>query len=252
MKLEGKIAIVTGSTRGIGRAVALAYARQGASVIVNGTRPQAVDETVQAIRAENGKAVGWAGEIGGKEAADALVDLAMNAFGGLHILVNNAGITISSSLRELSEDEFDRVIRVNLRATFLNTQAAVERIMAKQQYGKIINVTSHGAFRGAPRSTAYAASKMGVIGMTLSWANELIKSRINVNCVAPSAWTDMLEAMPEKRRETLRNNFSTTNVLQRLPTADDVVESFVFLASDESAYLTGQVLQASGQPMHVL
>lgn len=252
MKLQGNVAIITGSTRGIGHAVAMAFVREGASVVINGTRPQVVEETVRAIRAAGGKAAGWAGEIGGKDAADALVDVALREFGGLHILVNNAAISVSSPLGQLSEDDFDRVMRVNLRATFLNTQAAVERVLLKQQYGKIINVTSHGAFRGAPRSTPYAASKMGIIGLTLSWANELIKSKINVNCVAPAAWTDMLEAMPEKRRETLRENFRTSNVLQRVPLSDDVASTFVFLASDESAFLTGQVLQASGQPLHVL
>lgn len=252
MKLAGKVAIITGSTRGIGRAVATRFAREGASVVVNGTRPEAVDQVVAEIRAQGGKAAPCACEIGDKEAANRLVDVAQENFGGLHILVNNAAISGTAKLHELTEEAFDREIRVNLRAVFVNTQAAVVRAMMPQQYGKIINVTSHAGFRGSPAKTPYAAAKMGVIGMTLSWANELTRFRINVNCVAPAAWTDMLEELPEKRRETLRENFTKTNVLQRLPTSEDVVDSFLFLASDESSFLTGQVLQASGQPLHVL
>lgn len=252
MKLAGKVAIVTGSTRGIGHAVALRFAQEGAAVVINGTRPEAVTAVVEQIRAAGGQATGCPGEIGDKAFAQRLIDTALDAFGGLHILVNNAAISTTARLQAFDEADFDREIRINLRAPFLITQAAVDRVFAPQNYGKIINVTSHAAFRGSPHKTAYAASKMGVIGMTLSWANELLKHKITVNCIAPAAWTDMMEALPEQRRETLRQSFSTGSVLQRLPLPEDVVESFLFFASDDSAFLTGQVLQPSGQPMHVL
>lgn len=252
MKLKDKVAIVTGSTRGIGRAVALHFAREGAAVVINGTRPDGVASVVEEIRQAGGKAVGCCGEIGSKDFAQRLVDVALQELGGLHILVNNAAISGTAKLTDLAEEDFDREIRVNLRAPFLVAQAAVIRAFIPQQYGKIINVTSHAAFRGSPSKTAYTASKMGIIGMTLSWANELLKHKITVNCVAPAAWTDMMETLPEKRRETLRESLTKGSVLQRLPLSDDVVDSFLFFASDESSFLTGQILQPSGQPMHVL
>jgi len=252
MRLQNKVAIVTGSGRGIGKAVALRFSREGAAVVVNDMREDAVTAVVAEIQSEGGRAAGCAGAIGGKEMANRLVDTALSAFGDLDILVNNAGTANTGKLHEYSEEDFDAEIRVNLRAPFLITQAAVARVFMQKNYGKIVNVTSHAGFRGAPGMTSYTASKMGLLGMTLGWANELLKHRITVNCVAPSAWTDMMQKLPEKRRETLRESLSKGSVLQRLPLPEDVADSFVFLASDESAFLTGQILQASGQPLHAL
>lgn len=252
MKLEGKVAIITGSTRGIGHAVAMRFAGEGAAVVINGTKPDAVAAVVDEIRQAGGRACGCPGEIGSKDVANQLIDAALGEFGSLHIVVNNAAVSATARLPDLSEEDFDREIRINLRAPFLIAQAAVSRVFIPQSYGKIINVTSHASFRGSPQKTAYTASKMGVIGMTLGWANELLKHKITVNCIAPAAWTDMMENLPENRREKLRESFSQGSVLQRLPLAADVVDSFLFFASDESAFLTGQILQPSGQPMHVL
>ena len=252
LQLAERVAIVTGSTRGIGRMVALRFAREGAAVVVNGLDAAPVAATVEEIRRAGGRAAGCVGDVGRKEVAHRLVDVALGELGGLHIVVNNAGISGTARLADLTEDAFDAELRVNLRAPFLLAQAAAGRAFIPQNYGRIINVTSHAAFRGAPQKTAYAASKMGVIGMTLSWANELLKHKITVNCVAPAAWTDMMESLPDERRATLRESFTHGSVLQRLPLPEDVADSFVFLASDAAAFLTGQVLQASGQPMHLL
>jgi len=251
-RLQGKVAIVTGSTRGIGKAVALRFAREGAAVVVNGTQPEPTEAVAQEIRGLGGQAVACAGAVGSKAMAERLVDAALQAFGNLHILVNNAAVSGTWRLEDYPEEEFDRELQVNLRGVFLNTQAAVARVFIPAGYGKVVNVTSHAGFRGSPSKSGYVASKMGVIGLSLGWANELLKHRITVNCVAPAAWTDMMESLPDKRKETLRESFSRGSVLQRLPLPDDVVDSFLFFASDESAYLTGQVLQPSGQPLHAL
>jgi len=252
LRLKGKVAIVTGSSQGIGRACAVAMAREGAAVVINGTNPATVKLVVDEVRAAGGQAAACACEVGSKEAANLLVDTALGEFGGLHILMNNAAISLNAPLWEMTEADFDSVVRVNQRGTFLNTQAAVARVMREQKYGKILNVTSHAALRGTARHTSYAASKMGIVGMTMVWAGELASYKINVNCIAPAARTRMLEAVPPDRRETLYRHFARTNVLQRVPEPEDCAPTAVFLASDESQYLTGQVLLLNGEPSYMM
>ena len=152
----------------------------------------------------------------------------------------------------MTEAEFDDVVRVNMRGVFVNTQAAVSRVMMKQEYGKIINVTSHAALRGTSRHTSYAAAKMGVVGMTMTWAGELTKYKINVNAIAPAARTRMLESSPPERREVLYKHFARSNVLQRVPEPEDCAPTVVFLASDESQFLTGQVLMLNGEQSYMM
>jgi 3-oxoacyl-[acyl-carrier protein] reductase len=252
MRLKHKVAVVTGSSRGIGRAVALRYASEGASVVVHGSRQDGVAGVVAEIEQLGGMAAGCACSLGTYEASAALVDTAIDRFGGIDILVNNAGISHTRKLVDLSETEFDAEIAVNLKATFLTTQLAVQRTMNRARGGKIINVTSHSAFRGSKTKTAYAASKMGVIGMTLVWANELAGAGINVNCVAPAANTDMMKEVSAKRLPALVDSFERASVLGRMPEAEDTAPVFLFLASSESDFLTGQVLGLNGQPMHLL
>lgn len=252
MRLAGKTAIVTGSTRGIGRAVAVAYAREGARVVVHGTTQAGVDTVVAEIAAAGGEATGCACRLGTREASASLVTTALETFGGLDILVNNAAIGGDPKLLDLTEETFDELVDVNLKGTFLTTQEAVRRAMAPQNHGKIINVSSHAGFRGAVNKTAYAATKMGVLGMTLVWANELARHHINVNCIAPAALTEMMGSIPEKRLAGLRTMFERNSVIQRVPVSEDCAPSFVFLASDDADYLTGQILQANGMPVHLL
>ena len=252
MRLKDKVAIITGSSQGIGRACAVAMARDGAAVVINGTRADTVQAVVDEIRAAGGRATACACSVGSKESADLLVDTALKEFGGLHILFNNAAISSNAPLWEMTEAEFDDVVRVNMRGVFINTQAAVARVMMKQQYGKIINVTSHAALRGTARHTSYAAAKMGVVGMTMTWAGELAKYKINVNAVAPAARTRMLESSPPERREVLYRHFARSNVLQRVPEPEDCAPTVVFLASDESQFLTGQVLLLNGEQSYMM
>lgn len=251
-RLDGRVAIVTGSTRGIGRAVAQAYAREGAAVVVNGTRADASAAIADAIRESGGRAVACAAEIGSRHAAERLVAAALDTWGRLDILVNNAAISSTQALVDYSEAVFDREVAVNLRGVFLNTQVAVARAMAEQGSGKIINLTSFIATRGAAGKTGYAATKAAVAGLTLSWATELAPLRINVNAVAPSAWTDMAEGLPEARKAVMKEGMIRNSVLQRVALPEDLAGTMVFLASSDSDYLTGQILLVNGQAMHLL
>ena len=251
MKLENKVAIVTGSGRGIGRAVALAFAKEGAAVLVNDVDPEVAEAVVKEIADAGGKAAACVAGVGTKAAADALVDAALAKFGSLHILMNNAGITRDAMLHKMTEEEWDAVIITHLRGTFLNTQAAV-RVMMENQYGKIINVTSVAGTRGNVGQSNYSAAKAGIVGLTLTWAKELARHKINVNCISPAAITRMTEAIPDKVRQQIYAQISRESVLQRVGGPEDVAPLAVFLASDDSYYLTGQVVGSTGGPMAVL
>lgn len=251
-RLEGLTVIITGAGRGIGRTTAEAYAREGGAVIVNDVSADRVDETVAAIRGRGGCAEGCVATVGDRDAANRLVDAALATFGTLDVLVNNAAVSGTRQLLDFTEADFDREVRANLRGPVLLAQAAITRAMAPRGRGRIINLTSHAALRGAPNKTGYAATKLGLVGLTLAWAAELAPLRITVNCVAPAAWTDKLEALPEARRETLRIRLARDGVLGRLAMPEDVTGTMVFLASVGADHLTGQVIGANGQVMHLL
>lgn len=253
-RLTQRACIVTGAGRGIGRAVALAFAREGARVVVNDLDRANADSVVGEIAKAGGQAAANYDAIGTVEAAESVVKTALDAFGSLDVIVNNAGILRDRMLHNMSEEEFDQVIQVHLKGTWACGREAVKhwRTVAKKEesdkgevrHRKIINVTSPSGLIGAVGQSNYAAAKMGIVGLTKTWAKELGRLAINVNAVSPTALTAMTEPLladpSEKERRLARF------ALGRYGEPEEIAPAFVFLASDESNYITGQVLCVDG------
>ncbi|MFC4766042.1 3-oxoacyl-[acyl-carrier-protein] reductase [Effusibacillus consociatus] len=241
--LTGKVALVTGASRGIGRAVSLLLAERGAKVVVNYAGNQAAaEEVVAKIREMGGEAVAVQGNVAAFEDAEKMVNTATETFGRLDILVNNAGITRDNLLIRMKEEDWDAVIDTNLKGVFNCTKAA-SKVMMKQRYGRIINVTSVVALMGNPGQANYVAAKSGVIGLTKSNARELSSRNITVNAVAPGyIKTDMTATLNEDVKESLSKQIP----LGRLGDPDDIAKAVAFLASDDASYITGQVLTVDG------
>lgn len=241
--LAGKVALVTGASRGIGRAVSLLLAERGAKVVVNYAGNQAAaEEVVAKIRELGGEAIAVQGDVAKAEDADKLISSATETFGRLDILVNNAGITKDNLLIRMKEEDWDSVIATNLKGVFNCTKAAA-KIMMKQRYGRIINVTSVVALLGNPGQANYVAAKSGVIGLTKSNARELASRNITVNAVAPGyIQTDMTAALQDDVKDSLSKQIP----LGRLGEPEDIAKAVVFLASDDASYITGQVLAIDG------
>ncbi|MDY5510013.1 3-oxoacyl-[acyl-carrier-protein] reductase [Dysosmobacter sp.] len=243
MDFTGKTAVVTGGSRGIGRAVCLELAKGGANVVLcYAGNEAAAAETVSACEALGAKALAVKCDVADGEQVKALMDEAVKAFGRIDILVNNAGITRDGLLMMMKEADFDAVISANLRGTFL-CMKAVARTMMKQRYGRIVNLSSVVGLRGNAGQVNYAASKAGVIGMTKSLAKELASRGVTVNAVAPGFIdTDMTAAMPEAAKTATLASIP----MQRLGTPEDIAKAVAFLASDGAAYITGQVIAVDG------
>ncbi len=243
MKFEGKTAIVTGGSRGLGRAVCLELAAGGANVVLcYAGNEAAAQETVRAVETLGAKALAVRCDVADAARVDELVKAAMEAFRRIDILVNNAGITRDNLLMRMSEADFDAVIAANLKGAFL-CMKAVSRLMLKQRYGRIVNLSSVVGLRGNAGQVNYAASKAGVIGMTKSLAKELASRGVTVNAVAPGfIETDMTAALPEAARTAAQNGIP----MNRLGAPEDVAKAVGFLASDDAAYITGQVLAVDG------
>lgn len=247
-KLDGKVAIVTGSGRGLGRAFAIAMAKEGCSVVVNSVDPvrRNADKVAEEIKQFGGKVVSVIAAVGSKQTADLLVDTAVKNFGSLHILVNNAGNSRDQMLLKITEEMWDAVITTHLRGTFLNTQSAVKYMVEHKIRGRIINITSGVGIHGNVGQSNYAAAKGGIIALTKTHSKELVRAGICVNAVAPLARTDMFNNVYEELRKFMFDSMAKKNVLQKVGEPEDVAPLIVFLASDDSYFVSGQIICASG------
>ncbi len=243
--LAHKRAIVTGGTRGIGRAIAEAFIAQGASVALFGTnleRGRAVVDELRKHAAGDQKIEFFAVNVGEPEQLATTMNTVFETFGSVDILVNNAGITRDNLLMRLSEEDWDQVLDVNLKSVFLACQLVV-RPMMKARYGKIINITSVVGLTGNAGQSNYAASKAGMIGFTKSLAKEVATRGITVNCIAPGfIETDMTAALNEKQREAILAQIP----MKKMGQATDIAQSALFLASSMADYITGQVITVDG------
>jgi 3-oxoacyl-[acyl-carrier protein] reductase len=240
--LAGKIAVVTGGTRGIGLAVARSLADDGASVVVSGRDLARLDSAAKELEGLGASALAVAADATKREDADRLVDAAKERFGRIDVLVNNAGITRDQLLVRMKDDDWDQVLDTNLRGVFLMTRAA-GKVMMRQKAGRIINISSAAGAMGNAGQVNYSAAKAGVIGLTKAAARELAHWNILVNVVAPGLIeTDMAAAIPAEAREALMQQVP----LKRIGTAKEVAEVVRFLAGEGGGYITGQVIHVNG------
>ena len=243
MLLEGKVALVTGGSRGIGRAIALKLAGEGAAVAINyAGNAKAAEEVKASIEAAGGKAMVVQADVSSAEAVDAMVEAVVNELGGIDILVNNAGITRDGLLMRMKEADWDAVINTNLKGVFYCTKA-VSKLMMKKRSGRIVNMASVVGLTGNAGQANYAAAKSGVIGFSKSMAKELASRGITVNMVAPGyIETDMTAVLSDKVREAM----ISTVPLARAGQAEDIAGAVLFLVSDMASYITGQVINVDG------
>lgn len=241
MRLNGKTVFITGASRGIGKTAALMMAKEGAEMVVCATTTTDVELVAQEIRAAGGKAVALACNVTDKASVDTAMAAAIEAFGKIDVVINNAGITADATMLKMTEEQFDKVVNVNLKGTFNVGQAGAKLMMEKG--GVIINTTSVVGLYGNFGQSNYAATKWGVIGMTKTWAKELGKYNIRVNAVAPGfIMTEMTAKMPEKALESMKEK----SPLKKLGAPEDVANAYIYLASEESSFTTGSVLSLDG------
>jgi 3-oxoacyl-[acyl-carrier protein] reductase len=240
--MKDKVAVVTGSSRGIGRSIGLALAGEGAKIVASARNSAELEKLVAEIKERGGEAIAVAGDVAVTADADRLVDAAVAAYSRLDILVNNAGITRDGLLLRMKDEDWDTVINVNLKGAFLCTRAAA-KVMSKQRYGRIINISSVVGEMGNAGQANYCASKAGLLGLTKSVARELARRNVTVNAVTPGfIVTDMTEALSEKTREDLASQIP----MGRLGEPNDIANAVLFLASERTGYVTGQVLGVNG------
>ena len=243
LSLKDKVAIITGGSRGIGRAIALEFAARGAAVVVNFNRsPEAANEVVKQIMDTGGKAAAFQADVSNFKQAEELIKFAVETFGDLHILVNNAGITKDTLIMMMSEADWDAVIDTNLKSTFNCSKAAIKHMMRKR-FGRIVNIASVAGQMGNAGQANYSASKGGQIALTKSLARELASRNVTVNALAPGfVDTEILDAMSQ---ETLESALKLVP-LGRKGKPEEIAYAAAFLVSDQAAYITGQVLGVDG------
>lgn len=241
-RLAGRVALITGAGQGIGRAIALRFAQEGAKVVALDVVPDGINALVSEIKAAGGEALAVVCDVTQREQVAAAVGAALDAFGQIDILCNNAGITRDARLVKMTEEQFDQVIAVNLKGVFNMTQAVAPH-MIERGYGRIITTSSVVGLYGNFGQTNYVASKAGVIGMTRVWARELGPKGITANAVAPGfIATDMVKTVPQE----VLDRFVNMTPLRRLGQPEDIANAFLFLASDEAAFVNGAVLSVDG------
>jgi 3-oxoacyl-[acyl-carrier protein] reductase len=239
---NGKVAVITGASRGIGKSIAFALAAQGATIVAMDMDQAATDATVAELQASGAKALAVVGNVTVTADVERMIDAAVEAFGRVDILVNNAGITRDGLIMRMKDEDWDAVLSVNLKGAFVCTRTAF-KVMSKQRYGRIINIASIVGQMGNAGQANYCASKAGLIGLTKSNAREMAKRNVTVNAVAPGfIATAMTDALSDK----VRGELAAQIPLERLGSADDIANAVVFLASEASAYITGHVLAVNG------
>ena len=242
MRLKDKVAIITGAARGIGEATAIRFAQEGAKVVVSNTGLDSLNEVVEKIKEMGGEVLAYDVNVTNREQIQSMVDDVVAKWGKVDILVNNAGITADSQLLKMEEADFDKVIDVNLKGVY-NCGQIVAKIMAEKDGGVILNASSVVGLYGNFGQTNYVATKWGVIGITKTWAKELGKKGIRVNAVAPGfTMTPMVAKMPDKVLDMMKGK----SPLGKLATPEDIANAYLFLASDEAAFITGEVLAVDG------
>jgi 3-oxoacyl-[acyl-carrier protein] reductase len=247
MRLQDKVAIVTGGGQGIGRATAMTFAREGAKVVVADMNEEATKAVAEEITSSGGQAIPVVVNVTQSDSVDAMVQATVDWGGTIDVLVNNAGITKDSRLQKMGEDAWDAVINVNLKGVWLCGKAASAK-MLEQGSGSIINASSIVGLYGNFGQSNYAATKGGVIAMTQTWAIEMGPKGVRVNAIAPGfTMTPMLETVPQK----VLDDISSKTPMRRLGTPEDIANAYLFLASDESSFITGQVLAVSGGILRV-
>ena len=241
-RLDGRVAVVTGGAKGIGRAIARGLASEGAKIVISGRDQAALEATRAALHGEGAEAIAVPADVSKAADAEALCAKTLEAYGKAEILINNAGITRDNLVLRLTEEDWDQVLDTNLKGSFLCIRAFAKP-MIKQRWGRIVNVSSVVGLTGNPGQANYVASKAGLVGLTKAVAKELSSRHITVNAVAPGfIETAMTGDLPEKVREGLKAQIP----LGRLGSPEDVAHAVTFLCSEEASYITGQVLSVDG------
>lgn len=242
MRLQDKVAIITGAGRGIGQATAVKFAREGAKVVVCDVRPDWIEETVELCKETRGDVFGFVVDVRDIQSLERMVEVTLHKWGRVDCLVNNAGIVMDAQLKNMTEDQFDNVIEINLKGVYNCTKAVVNAMLA-QQSGVILNASSIVGLSGNFGQTNYAASKAGVIGMVKTWARELGRKGIRANAVCPGfVATSILGSIPDRVLQSLEDKVP----LGRLGKPEDIADTFAFLASDEASYINGAVIEVTG------